>query len=72
VLKLKAECEEFLIENIDPHTCVDCLLYAQQYRCDALEGASKRMLVKEFEAVALTESLPRLPALLLAEARGWG
>ena len=70
VLKLKAECEEWLIEHVDPHTCVDCLLYAQQYRCDALEAASKRMLVKEFEAIALTESLARLPAQLLAEVPG--
>jgi len=68
VLKLKKECEEWLIANVDPSTCVDCLLYAQQYRCDALEAASKTMLVKEFDAVALTESLARLPALLLAEA----
>ena len=63
VLKLKKECEEWLIANVDPSTCVDCLLYAQQYRCDALEAASKTMLVKEFDAVALTESLARLPGL---------
>ena len=37
VLKLKAACEEWLVEHADPHTCVDCLLYAQQYRCDALD-----------------------------------
>ena len=70
VLQLKAECEEWLVEHADPHTCVDCLLYAQQYRCEALESAAKRMLVREFEAVALTESLARLPAPLLAEALG--
>ena len=67
MLQLKAECEEWLVEHADPHTCVDCLLYAQQYRCEALEAAAKRMLVREFEAVALTESLTRLPAPLLAE-----
>ena len=70
VLQLKAECEEWLVEHADPHTCVDCLLYAQQYRCEALEAAAKRMLVREFEAVALTESLARLPAPLLEEALG--
>ena len=70
VLQLKAECEEWLVEHADPHTCVDCLLYAQQYRCEALEAAARRMLVREFEAVALTESLARLPAPLLAEALG--
>ena len=67
MLQLKAECEEWLVEHADPHTCVDCLLYAQQYRCEALEAAAKRMLVREFEAVALTESLARLPTPLLAE-----
>ena len=70
MLQLKAECEEWLVEHADPHTCVDCLLYAQQYRCEALEAAAKGMLVREFEAVALTESLARLPAPLLEEALG--
>ena len=68
VLKLKKECEGWLIENVGPETCVDCLLLAQRYRGEELEAASKSLLVKEFEAVALTEGFGRLPASLLVEA----
>lgn len=68
VIPLKRRCEEWLVGNVDPATAVDCLLYARQYRCNALEAAAKAVLVKEFEAVAATESLARLPAPLLADA----
>ena len=68
VLKLKKACEEWLIDNVGPATCVDCLLLAQMYRCNDLEAASKSLLVKEFEAVSFTEGFGRLPTPLLAEA----
>lgn len=58
-------CEEFLLEHIDPSSCLDILALAEAYGLDQLGRKAEQYALRQFQSVSRGDKFQDLPLPLL-------
>ncbi|XP_072553654.1 kelch-like protein 26 isoform X3 [Paramormyrops kingsleyae] len=58
-------CEEFLLEHIDPSSCLDILALAEAYGLDQLGRKAEQYALRQFQSVSCGDKFQDLPLPLL-------